>query len=68
MKVLSKSFNINKETFQPECIITLAIPMQLVEDTNNIVKEDGFVKFYEEFGNAIQEYDNLNVVIPENVK
>lgn len=60
MKVLSKSFKINKDTFQPECVLTITIPMQLVSDTNGIVAEDGFVKFYQELQTALEEYDEIN--------
>jgi hypothetical protein len=60
MKVLSKTFRMNKDTFRPECVLTIAIPMQLTMDTNDIVAEDGFVKFYQELQTALEEYDEIN--------
>ncbi len=55
MKILSKTIKVNEETFTPEMVITLSVPLQLAEE-----KDDGCRKFCDELQKAIEEYNEKN--------
>jgi hypothetical protein len=53
MRVLDKKFILNKK-FQPELILTIAFPIEIVTDESEVISAEEFVK---QLNEAIEEYD-----------
>ena len=56
MKILSAETKVNLETFTPEMIITMSLPLELVKEGNMEITKMDFV--YKEFEKAWKEYQN----------
>jgi hypothetical protein len=55
MKILSREIKANEETFAPEMILTISIPMELAKAGDLEINQ--YELFYEELGKALEEYE-----------
>lgn len=53
MKVLNKSIEFNNENFQPQLILTIAFPLELVDKSRELSPEE----FLKTINKAIADYD-----------
>ena len=54
MKLIKKEVGIDDETFQPQMIVTIAIPLEVMQDTNSINQEELEKIFGKEFLNLLK--------------
>ena len=56
MKLISKEMKINTDTFEPEMVVTIAVPIEVMMDAQNFVAENEFFKIIgKEFIQAISD-------------
>lgn len=54
MKLIKKEVGIDDETFQPQMIVTIAIPLEVMQDTNSINQEELEKIYGKEFLNLLK--------------
>lgn len=53
MKVLNKSIEFNNENFQPQLVLTIAFPLEIVDKSRDLSPEE----FLKTINKAIADYD-----------
>ena len=53
MKVLNKSIEFNNENFQPQLVLTIAFPLEIVDKSKDLSPEE----FLKSINKAIADYD-----------
>ena len=58
MKILSREIKTNEETFAPEMILTISLPMKLIKEGNLEINQYQLV--YDDLKKALEEYEVRN--------
>ena len=54
MRVLDKKIEVNKTSFKPELIVTIAFPLEIAKDESECISSE---EFLEQFNKAIEEHE-----------